>query len=101
MSDFEKKKKNRLRGWLDLQPVALLEGAGVGEGGGGGGPGRERVGSWNLGDGLRSGATAARGHPAAGGSDRGNCLRTAGCVAFLMRRYWNPGENWNECCNEF
>lgn len=46
--------KNRLRGWLDLQPVALLEGVGMGKSGGGG-PGREWVGSWDLGNRLPGG----------------------------------------------
>lgn len=58
--------------------MALLEGVRMGEGGGGGGPGRERVGSWILGNGLRSWAAGARGHPAAKGSDRGQCLENCG-----------------------
>lgn len=57
-------------GWLDLQPVALLEGVGMGEGGGGGGgPGRELVGSWSLGSRLLPATAGARGQPAAGCSD--------------------------------
>lgn len=58
--------------------MALLEGVRKGEGGGGGGPGRERVGSWSLGNGARSWAAGARGHPAAGCRDRGQRLGNCG-----------------------
>lgn len=41
-------------------------------------PGQERVGSWSLGNGLRSGSAGAKGHPIAGCSDRGKCLEICG-----------------------
>lgn len=89
-------------GWLDLQPVALLEGVGMGEGGGGGGgPGRELVGSWSLGSRLLPATARARGQPAAGCSDliMVNFLRAVDCVACMMLYYWNSGEKWNWYCN--
>lgn len=73
VSDFA---KNRLRGWLGLQPVALLEGAGMGNSGGGG-PERECVGSWNLGNRLPGGQRELEGPPLAGNSER-KCLENCG-----------------------
>lgn len=60
----------------------------MGEGGGGGGPGRERVGELEPRKWAVLLAAGARGHPAARGSDRGQCLENCGlrclCDAMLL-----------------